>query len=315
MKILIIGLGSIGRKHVEAIRNLEATSGQSHSIYALRSHAGASDMPGVTNIYSYQEAEALSPDFIIVSNPTSMHLSTIDELLSMKRPLMIEKPAFHEPQSTDIIERISKSGCLTYVACNLRFLGAIDYISQRLKNEKPRINEVNVYCGSSLPSWRPGTDYRKSYSANASMGGGAHIDLIHEIDYVCALFGFPQYSRGICRSRSSIDIDAIDYAHYTLVYPDFCTDVTLNYYRPVYKRTLEIVMDSDIWTVDLAQNTVTDAHGHELYHSDKKIIDTYTDQMAYFMDLVNNGAKDSINNITFANETLKIATTYEGSEK
>ena len=207
------------------------------------------------------------------------------------------------------------SSTLTYVACNLRFLGCLRFIADRISSGTlpGRINEVNIYCGSSLPSWRPGTDYRKSYSAIPELGGGVHLDLIHEIDYACALFGMPAESRGICRSVSSLGIRAIDFANYNLIYPEFCVSITLNYYRPTYKRTMEIVFDNDIWTADLALNTVTDCHGNVVFSSPLRIADTYTDQMDHFIKLVESGAKTSANDIRRANDILKIASSYERS--
>ena len=47
-----------------------------------------------------------------------------------------------------------------------------------------------IACQSFLPSWRPGRDYRTSYSADAREGGVLR-DLSHEIDYATWLFGSP----------------------------------------------------------------------------------------------------------------------------
>lgn len=314
MNILIIGLGSIAAKHVSAIRALQKTGAQPHRIFALRSSKQAGSVEGVENVYSYDEARRLNPDMVIISNPTSRHADAISETTGWGVPLMIEKPVAEAPMPQADVDAIASS-TLTYVACNLRFLGCLRFIADRISSGTlpGRINEVNIYCGSSLPSWRPGTDYRKSYSAIPELGGGVHLDLIHEIDYACALFGMPAESRGICRSVSSLGIRAIDFANYNLIYPEFCVSITLNYYRPTYKRTMEIVFDNDIWTADLALNTVTDGHGNVVFSSPLRIADTYTDQMDHFIKLVESGAKTSANDIRRANDILKIASSYERS--
>ena len=62
MKVLIIGLGSIARKHINAIRIIEPNS----VIYALRSSSPASLEDGVINIFSLDEL-SVTPNFIIIS--------------------------------------------------------------------------------------------------------------------------------------------------------------------------------------------------------------------------------------------------------
>ncbi|NLX40880.1 MAG: Gfo/Idh/MocA family oxidoreductase [Bacteroidales bacterium] len=308
MKILIIGLGSIAKKHIAAIRSIESNA----SIYALRSQHNAQAYDGITNLYSFDEASNIGFDFAIISNPTSEHKHTIQKLLEFKIPLFIEKPVASSPID-DLINSIKESRILTYVACNLRFLEVMQFLKERVEsgNTPGRINEVNVYCGSYLPEWRPGTDFRESYSAKPEMGGGVHLDLIHEFDYICWIFGVPERHKAFCRSKSSLAIDAIDYAKYLLFYEDFTCDITLNYFRRDYKREIEILFDTVTWKMDLAKNSITNSNGVVIFQSEQSVADTYTGQMRYFFDLVSNSEKDSFNDIIFANEILKLCLDYE----
>ena len=52
---------------------------------------------------------------------------------------------------------------------------------------------AHVSCQSWLPDWRPGRDYRESYSARADEGGALR-DLVPELDYATALLGRPELS-------------------------------------------------------------------------------------------------------------------------
>lgn len=312
MKVLVIGLGSIAAKHIAALRSL---TGGSAEIYALRSRRDAPEADGVVSLHCPGEAAAIDFDFAIISNPTSLHADAMRMLADRPLPLMIEKPLFDRPVHDDLVD--SLDGRLTYVACNLRFLDALQFLHRRIADGTlpSAVNEVNVYCGSSLPSWRPGTDWRRCYSARPELGGGVHLDLIHELDYICWLFGLPQSVTAVCRSASTLDIPAIDYANYCLVYSRFCASAVLNYYRPVYRRTMEIVMSSDIWTLDIAANRITDATGAVIFESTQGIVDTYTAQMDYFINLLRRGERRSMNGVRLANEILKITSAYEGSER
>jgi len=128
----------------------------------------------------------------------------------------------------------------------LRFLECIGFIKEKIQFLNNRaLNEVNVYCGSYLPEWRPGIDYKKSYSANPELGGGVHRDLIHELDYLYWLFGQPKAVNRFLRSQSSLAISSFDYANYLLDYDGFSANVILNYFRRDAKRSMELVFSDE----------------------------------------------------------------------
>ena len=301
MNVLVVGLGSIAAKHINAIRQID----REVHIYALRSSINAEEKYGVTNLYSFDDVKAIQCDFAIISNPTSEHKKTIDALLALNCPLFIEKPVSNTIEMQDTITEIKRLGILTYIACNLRFLDSLRYVKKEVSKNKKRINEVNVYCGSYLPQWRPNIDFRTSYSAKKDMGGGVQFDLIHETDYVYWLFGKPNNVTKILRNVSSLHIDAIDYGNYCLEYDDFCVGVTLNYYRRDYKRTMEIVFDDGTWLVVLKENKIISSES-EIFKSSQQMNDTYLEQMQYFYQLIQTGARSSLNSIDEALEVLKI---------
>lgn len=309
MKVLIIGLGSIAKKHIKALKEINPDI----EIYALRSDRKAVPFDSVVNLYDISECNQ-NFDFAIISNPTSLHASAIESVLRLNIPLFVEKPVFDSLGKEELLQEIAERGIITYVACNLRFLESLRYLHDYIRNNpQRRINEVNVYCGSSLPEWRPGMDYRKCYSAIPELGGGVHIDLIHDIDYVYWIFGKPIISKGICRNVSSLKIKAIDYANYQLVYPGFTTSIILNYYRRDYKRTLEVVFDDATWTVDLKENTIRDARGLLIFKGNNSPVDTYREQLEYFIGAIAAGGFPE-NNVHSAYDILKICLSYERLE-
>lgn len=283
MNVLIIGLGSIAGKHIQALLNIK---GVEVNIYALRSTETASITPHVTNISSVDTAGVVF-DFAIVSNPTSVHFKTLKDLLHYKIPLLIEKPLFHVlAGGEELVNRFQQSNIKTYVACNLRFHPCVIFMKDFLRNEMDKINEVNVYCGSYLPSWRPGADYRSVYSANKELGGGVHLDLIHELDYVHWFWGSPTKVHSLFRKNSELEMDAIDYANYLLEYDKFVVNITLNYYRRDTKRTCEIVFANKTVVVDIVQQKVW-CDGQVIFSSEVDSYYTYQEQMKYFLSSLN----------------------------
>ena len=284
MKVLIIGLGSIALKHIKALQELYP----SVVIYALRRKGEPSKgIKGVIEIFDMDEIAVDTLSFILISNPTSVHYDTIQKVIRYKKPLFIEKPLFGalSKEANDLVMEVGRQGIPTYVACNLRFLESIVKIKELLVGR--RVNEVNVYCGSYLPDWRPNVDFRKVYSANKEMGGGVHIDLIHELDYVYWLFGAPTRTQSFFNNKSSLNITAYDYANYLWEYDDFSVSVVLNYYRRDSKRTLEVLTEEGTFLVDLLKNIIS-YNDKLVFQSSQLSLQTYTAQMQFFVEEILN---------------------------
>lgn len=279
MKVLIIGLGSIAQKHIVALKAIDP----SVSIYALRSRKNSISFENVVDVYSKGDIPQ-DIDFVIISNPTSSHANTILEYLSFGKPLLIEKPVLMNLDDAKLIKiKIKEHKTTTYIACNLRFHPIIKFLKKELGNRLPL--EFSVYCGSFLPDWRPNQDYTKNYSAIKSMGGGVHLDLIHEMDYTFYLFGKPdKLVSAYIGKKSTLNIDSMDIAHYVMEYPKTSVFITLNYYRKFPKRTIELVWEDDIWEADLLKNTIISVKFGEIFKEDYAIQNTYLSQMQYFID-------------------------------
>lgn len=302
MRVVLIGLGSIGRKHVKVIRELNPTT----EIFALRSGEGSPVEEGITNIYGFTEIPG-NIDFFLIANPTIFHQEAIQNLLPYRKPLFIEKPVLSElnKKSFELLKEIIHKNIFTYVGCPLRFHPCIKFLKNELENKQLRLNEVNIYCGSYLPDWRPGRNFREIYSARPELGGGVHLDLIHEIDYTYFLFGKPKTVSSTFSSKSSLAIEAIDYAHYQLEYEHFQASITLNYYRPIPKRNIELVFKESIWNVDLIASTITDEKGNIIFSEQTDQQSLLRHQMsAFFVALKDQ--KLSPNSFEEATEVLKI---------
>lgn len=297
MKVLILGLGSIAQKHVDSLIKYDPNI----EIYALRRNKNADIHQHVKNIVSLDEVSSIS--FVIISNPTSEHGSAIRMVLNMGIPLFIEKPLFDSLKYSKLVHLVIEKGIGTYIACNLRFLECLQYAKNKIIANN-RINEISVYCGSYLPDWRPGIDFRTVYSAIKEQGGGVHIDLIHEIDYIYWLFGAPLEVRKFYSNTSSLNITSYDYANYLLIYPEFSVNVQLNYFRRDPKRTLEIVCDNETYIVDLINNNVKEGQ-RTIFESNRRISNTYQTQMEFFIEnVLQNGER--FNDIQEAYKILKL---------
>jgi predicted dehydrogenase len=307
MIVLIIGLGSISKKHINALNkdynNIE--------FYALRSGKNNISEENVIDVNNIKDLK-VKPDFVIISNPTNLHYSTIELMLNFKIPMFIEKPPFHTLIGIEkLLNSIVESKILNYVACNLRFHPCIMYLKNTLDKNINLINEVNIYCGSYLPDWRPTINYKDVYSSQKNKGGGVHLDLFHEVDFIYWIFGQPDTIYNHLSNKSTLNIDSYDYANYILGYKNFNISLILNYYRIDKKRCIEIVFKDETLFIDLLTCKIINDKGTIIFE-DKNfdILNTYKDQMNYFMQHLKNKTipmntlEESINalKITLVNE-------------
>jgi predicted dehydrogenase len=307
MRILIVGLGSIGIKHINSLRKIS----NDFEIYALRSNQNSKKIDGVIDVYEIRNLR-INFDFAIISNPTELHGEFIKMLANEKINLFIEKPPLSSLlQADELLELITKKKINTYVACNLRFHPCLQFLKKYfISTPIKKINEVNVYFGSYLPDWRPNRDFRTIYSAIPELGGGVHLDLFHEIDYSYWLFGMPTKVNNIKRNVSTLNIRAFDSAYYNLQYESFNVNIVLNYYRRDAKRSIEILFEDETWTVDLLKCSIFSSKKDIIFNVDNfTLLQTYDSQMENYLKNLKN--KKNIYSFDESLEVLKICLASE----
>lgn len=213
MRVYIDGLGSIGLRHARNISTLCADPVllvPEHSIHRLEDH------PEIVRIPVRDAADAVSKglDCAIVSSPSASHLDTLEQLVPAQVPIYIEKPVVANRRDLDRLQNLvllNDYRSPTMVGCNLRFLPAIGRFRSLIgEGEVGPIRRATFEAGQWLPDWRPGRDYRRTYSASAEQGGGAILDLIHEYDIARWIFGEFEEVRSMHGRLSSLEITAED---------------------------------------------------------------------------------------------------------
>lgn len=210
MKLLIAGLGSIGRRH---LRNLQVLGHQDVILY----HTGCSTLPedelvGIPTETDLAAALAHRPQAAIITNPTSLHVETALACAQAGCHLFIEKPLSQTLEGCAELKAIVKQKQLiTMIGCQFRFHPLLIALREQL--QAGRIGEVigaRAEWGEYLPDWHPWEDYRHSYSACKDLGGGAILTLIHPLDYLYWLFGKVKRVHASICSISSLQTDAED---------------------------------------------------------------------------------------------------------
>lgn len=216
MRVVLVGLGSIGKRHLD---NLRGQLPAADVVVVRHSNRGEPAPPGVNRVvFSIDEAVALKPDLALICSPTTMHVEAATAIAATGAHLFVEKPlASTVEDGEQIIRACRRGGGQLIVGYNLRLLPSLKTLKEAIDSGQiGRAMSVRAEVGQYLPEWRPGTDYRQSNSARASLGGGIELELSHEIDYVQWLLGNVTSVSGLVDRLSDLQIDADDTAELLL---------------------------------------------------------------------------------------------------
>ncbi|NCC03111.1 MAG: Gfo/Idh/MocA family oxidoreductase [Proteobacteria bacterium] len=256
MKALVIGTGSIGRRHIANLLKL----GVEVSAFSYRD----TDLPPIPNgsvvrVSSWQEAIKEDFDFVVVANSTDNHMDVALRAARAGRNLFLEKPVGISLAGVEeLTELIHNKGLIVEVGYMMRSHPNLVWMREQLAaNVIGDILYVRASVGQWLPDWRPGTDYRTGYGAFRAKGGGVVFDLIHEIDLVCWLFGSVADVTAMLRHAPQLEIETESVAQIGLTMDTgILAQIHLDYVRPLYGRSLEIVGEKGVLSWDYTQGTV-----------------------------------------------------------
>jgi len=313
MKICLIGLGSIGSRHLKNITNILTERNIKYSIDALRSKRTILSQhiePLLNRIFYDIDEVPNDYDIIFITNPTNLHYEAISKIVHKTKHIFIEKPLF-ESCEYDLDGLHMNSDSIYYVACPLRYSPVINCIKGIIKKEN--IYSVRAISSSYLPDWRKGVDYRNIYSAKKSQGGGVSLDLIHEWDYIIDLFGIPLQVYNLNGQYSNLEIDSDDISVYIAQYKDKLVELHLDYFGKNTMRQLELFCEDYVILADLIQMKV-EYKGtiQKTIYLDKE--DIYMNEMNSFLDMILNNAINR-NDIYHAYKVLGIATAEYGRKR
>lgn len=253
---LIIGLGSIGKRHLNNLMNL----GIKNIIIVSKSIVLPHEFSCFLNYQDLQKAileNNISHAF--VCTPTSNHLQDLKILLKNNiENVYLEKPVSHNLEELENIKPLLNNCKRLVVGFDLHFDPGLNKIRTILNDKKlGKIFSINAVVGQYLPDWRPDQDHRLGMSAKIIQGGGVMLDLIHEFDYLRWLVGIPKKIACVYQKNSILEIETEDVADVLIHFNHGQSGtIHLDYHQKKLVRNCMITCENGTIFWDLVQSEV-----------------------------------------------------------
>ena len=318
-KILIVGYGSIGKRHVNNLISIPNTE----IIICTKQNEIKFTNKKIKIYNKLNEALKEKPDIAFVTNETSKHVPVAIKLAKQKLDLFLEKPLSNSMIDVKtLVSTTKKNNLITQIGCNFRFHPCLIKMKKIIdKGTIGKIIVAQVESGSYLPDWHPYEDYRSGYAARKDLGGGIVLTCIHEIDYLYWFFGEIKEVFSITGKFSDLEVTSDDMSSAILRFKNnIIAELHLDYFqKPDFKSCKikgtkgTIYWDSDHNEVKIYL-TKNNKWETVMKLKNFKRNQTFLDEIKHFMKCVKT-KKQTINDINQGVRTLEIALAIKKSSK
>lgn len=316
MKILMIGLGSIGQRH---LRNIKRVLGEEAEILAyrvrglqrtfsdtmqIRDKVSLEEEYHIRSFASLTEALLEKPELAFITNPTNMHIPCAIQCAKAGCHLFLEKPISDSLEGIDELQKAAQdAGIKIFVGYQNRFHPAICAVKEVLEaGSLGKILSVHSVVGERLTTMHTYEDYKETYMARKDMGGGVVTNqLVHEMDYLYYLFGKPVSVYALGGTIGNLGIDVEDNCDALFLMENGTERVAVNVHADFYQsppsRFIKVIGEKGQIQADLINGTVTKTVSDVTEHiafTEFVRNDMFIEELKLFLSCVKEGGKEAI---------------------
>ena len=319
-KILIISLGSIGKRHIRVIKKLRPEI----KINLLRRKIPLNKSKEEELIYKtftcLKEAIKDGIDAAIIASPAKFHIKQSLQILKENIPIFIEKPISDNLESCFELKKLAtKKNIPITVGYVLRHSKILNEFKKLIKENHIGKNiYAEIKYGSYLPLWRNNIDYRESVSSKSSLGGGVLLELSHEINYANWLFGPLKNLKSIAINTNLLEINVEDIAKIIAINnKNFLVQLHLDFCSNSEERFCKLYGTSGFINLDFKDKLITlkkyDSEKIKSIKVNESYDDMYVNQMRHFLNCIEKKINPIVT-IDDAIETMKLISECNSSK-
>ena len=252
LKIVVIGTGSIGKRHVRNFKEILGSSGEVIAYDVNKDALAIIEKEIGVKTTTDIDAALKESDAAIIATPNHLHIPLALKAVEYGCHVLIEKPMSHTLENIDtLLKKAHEKNLIVTCGYMLRFYEPLQRVKQMISSGKiGKICGAQIHAGFYLPDWRPTIDYRKNYGAIKAQGGGIILDSIHEINYTQWLLGPVKSVSCFAAKLSNLEINTEDFGSILLKHESgTISHVQLDYIQRAYSRGCKIIgeLGTIIW--------------------------------------------------------------------
>jgi predicted dehydrogenase len=260
MRVLVIGSGSIGRRHHDNLQTLGASS----RLVSWRAEGLGGALAAMT------DAEA-----VVIATATDIRLRLIQAAAARGLPMYIEKPLAFRPEEVEAIAEVAAPVAQrSLLGLMLRYHPAVRALAGMDLSDT---FQFALTIGHDVTQWRQNWRFSESYAAKGE-GGGVLLDLCHELDLAACLF--PGLEVTQVESLGHPAFPGVDFAsRISLRRQGLVGDVSMDYLTPLLHRRTTLRGTDRMHDFDFAAQVyrVTEPSG-------PRLLDLPLERNAMFLD-------------------------------
>lgn len=311
----VIGMGSIAKRHLANLRQLHPTA----KIYAVSASGSNTTLPANADaVISLEQLLTQNPVYAIIASPAPFHVEIANVLLQNDVAVLIEKPLADTVAScTQLMTSLDSHQSSAAVGYCLRFLPSAMVVKNFLDAcLLGKLYNVVANVGQFLPGWRSDKNYKDSVSARKELGGGALLELSHELDYLAWLLGDLELQHSWLRTTDELDLKVEDIADLVLTTSSGTyINVHLDFIQKSTQRNCQFIGEFGRLVWDLMSNSVIlhTSSGVEILYSEPEYNKNgmYTDMLQAFENIKTAG----MSNLATIESSSKIIQLIEHAKK
>ncbi len=249
-KILIVGFGSIGRRHYKNLLNFN----KNFFFYILTRQKIKKNKKNTKFISNIKEIEQ-NVDYVFICTGANEHLKYIYLFISKTQKIFVEKPLSQNSKGIKKLYKLCKKYEIKiFVGYNLVFLDSLIMLKKIIKKEK--ILKVSIKTNYDLRLWRKNINYKNSVSASKDKGGGVLLELSHDIHYLLWLLGKPKWVSCYYSKLSNLKIDTEDNVILNISFGKTISNIQMDFINKFYQRNMEILTNKNYYQWDYSKNSL-----------------------------------------------------------